>query len=130
MRFHHIGILTNDIAASKNLYAEILGFTEESMPVYDPAQRCRLCTLVNVSGLRAELIEPQEDSPVRNLLVKHGPGPVHLCYASARFDEDCSRLRNEGFVPAGKVVPAVMFGNKRILFFLSPQEELFELLEE
>jgi catechol 2,3-dioxygenase-like lactoylglutathione lyase family enzyme len=129
MRFHHTGILTSDLNKSLKTYTEIYGFSKEHGPVFDQIQECDLCTLVNSSGYRIELIEPKENSPVFRLFSKRGPGPVHHCFVSDQFDNDCEKLRSSNFVPIGKKTPANLFRMKRVMFFLSPDEEIVEVLE-
>lgn len=130
MQLHHIGILTDNIEASINSYTDSFEFNKIGEHVYDPKQKCKLCMLENRFGFKVELIEPIENSPVRNLINTRGSGPIHLCYMSSCFDKDCTHLRNKGYIPVGVATSAVLFDGRRIMFFLSPQEEFVEIVEE
>jgi hypothetical protein len=45
------------------------------------------------------------------------------------LDDQIKRFRGKGCLPLGKPVPAAAFNGRRIVFLLTPQRDLIELLE-
>jgi methylmalonyl-CoA/ethylmalonyl-CoA epimerase len=129
IKLHHIGILTNDIDKTTDFYQQVLGFHLINNRVKDEIQQCWLQLLHDDKGYCLELIKPIDSkSPVYSLLMQRA-GPVHICYSTDHFEDDFIFMRNRKCVPAGKIVPAKLFNDKRIIFLLTPSDELIELLE-
>ena len=78
LKFHHIGILTNEIEQSKKNFKSF-GF-KFNKDVFDPLQKVDLSFGVNSDNLLIELVSPRKDSKILNLLKKNGVGPYHICF--------------------------------------------------
>jgi methylmalonyl-CoA/ethylmalonyl-CoA epimerase len=131
VRFHHIGFAVNNIRQYLDeffipLFAP-LTFTE---PVADPIQRVTVCFAKLVGGTAIELVEPLgEDSPVKGIICSQRGGLYHLCYEVDHLAVEIERLRSKHCMLLGKPVPAAAFDGRRIVFLMTPQRDLIELVE-
>ena len=130
-RFHHIGYAVADIRRYLDqhmipLYAPV----HISEPVADPIQKVRVCFVTMRGGSVIELVEPLgDDSPVQRFIGSPRGGLYHLCYEVADLEDAIARFRARGCLPLGHPVPAAAFDGRRILFLMTPQRDLVELLE-
>ncbi len=129
MRFHHVGIAVRDIAKASLWWTGQNGFTAEGPVYHDPLQKVRVQFFVQAGGFRIELVEPAaEDSPVNRYLDVPG-GMYHTCYEVDDLDATMAEWRSERAFPVTKPMPAVAFGGRRIVFLLTPDRHLVELVE-
>lgn len=131
-RFHHIGQAVADIGRH---IAEFLkpafGDLPISEAVADPIQRVRVCFVTMPGGVTVELVQPHgEHSPVRDIVGSSRGGLYHVCYEVPDLDRAVAALRRLRCLPLGRPVPAVAFDGRRIVFLITPQRDLIELLEE
>ena len=56
-------------------------------------------------------------------------GLYHVGYTTPDFEAAMARAIANGCRPLAKPVPAVAFGEKRIVFFMTPQFDIIELIE-
>jgi methylmalonyl-CoA/ethylmalonyl-CoA epimerase len=131
VRFHHIGYAVADIEQyleefCKPLF-EPLSISE---PVSDPIQQVTVCFVELQNGTTIELVEPiGKDSPVSRFVGTTRGGLYHLCFEVDDLDAEIARFRKKGCLPLSKPVAAVAFGGRRIVFMMTPQRDLIELLE-
>ena len=131
MRFHHVGYAVRDIRAYleeflKPLFAPV----NVGQPISDPIQQVKVCFVMMRGGTVIELVEPLgEKSPIRSIIGSSRGGIYHLCYETDDFDQQVSRFRAKRCLALGKPVPATAFGGRRIVFLMTPQRDLIELLE-
>lgn len=131
MRFHHVGY------AVKSIEAYLEGFLRPlfdpvavSESVSDPIQRVTLCFVTMQGGTVIELVEPMgDDSPVSQIVGSSRGGVYHLCYEVDDLEAQVKRFRSKRCLPLGKPVPAVALGGRRIVFIMTPEHDLIELLE-
>jgi methylmalonyl-CoA/ethylmalonyl-CoA epimerase len=71
-----------------------------------------------------------EDSPVNTVIGSSRGGLYHLCYEVADLDQTLTAFRRKRCLPFGKPLPAAAFGGRRIVFLITPQRDLIELLEQ
>lgn len=131
MRLHHIGYAVADIAAYRRNFFDAL-FAPESVtePVHDPIQRVRVCFARMGGGTVIELVEPAgPDSPVARYLGSARGGVYHLCYEVAGLEAAMAAFRAKRCLPLARPAPAVAFDGRRIVFLMTPQRDLVELLE-
>ncbi len=131
MRFHHIGYAVRSIDDYLRDFLDPL-FSPESVsaPVEDPLQGVRVCFARMQGGALVELVEPlAEGSPIDRFLGSQRGGLYHLCYEVDDIDAEMARFRDKACLPLGRPVPAAAFGGRRIVFLLTPQRDLIELLE-
>lgn len=131
IRFHHVGYAVADIQSYLDdfmgpLFAP-LSVTET---VEDPVQRVRVCFVEMQGGTLIELVAPLgEDSPLHPFIGSQRGGLYHLCYEVDDLEQVMAQFRRQRCLPLGRPVPAAAFGGRRIVFLLTPQRDLIELLE-
>ena len=131
MRFHHVGYAVSSIEDYlRGFMAPLFSPSQVTDPVVDPVQQVRVCFVEMQGGTVIELVEPLgENSPVARLIGSRRGGLYHLCYEVADLDAEIPRFRAKKCMPLGKPVPASAFGGRRIVFLMTPQHDLIELLE-
>lgn len=131
MRFHHIGYAVSSISQYlDDFFVPLYGPVSVSEPIADPIQQVIVCFAELPGGSTIELVEPLgEDSPVKSFIGSQRGGLYHLCYEVDDLDAEIDRFRAKRCIPLGKPVPAAAFDGRRIVFLLTPQRDLVELLE-
>jgi len=125
--FHHIGIACRDLDAEQ-AYWEVLGYTLEAPEFEDPIQRVRGRFLVG-PGPRLELLAPTaENSPVEGV-IKRRTKMYHQAFETKAFDRTLAALEDTGARRTAEPACAVAFGGRRIVFVLTPNANLIEIIE-
>ena len=114
MRFHHIGYLIKDMEKAIKEF-ERLGFEKEGTVKYDCLRKVNLCFL--------------KDSVVYDLIKRYRNMPYHLCYVCKDLDGNLKKLCREGYVQIDEPCAAPLLENKRVVFLMSPDIGMLELLE-
>jgi methylmalonyl-CoA/ethylmalonyl-CoA epimerase len=131
MRLHHVGYAVADIQAylddfMRPLFAPV----QVTDAVADPLQRVRVCFVEMQGGTLIELVEPLgENSPISGIIGSRRGGLYHLCYEVDDLDTEIARFRARRCFPLARPTPAVAFDGRRIVFLMTPQHDLIELLE-
>jgi methylmalonyl-CoA/ethylmalonyl-CoA epimerase len=131
MRFHHVGYAVRDIRAYLNEFLEPL-FAPVSVgePISDAIQQVTVCFVTMRGGTVIELVEPLgEKSPINSIIGSSRGGIYHLCYEVEDLDEQVRRFRAKRCLALGKPVPAAAFEGRRIVFLMTPERDLIELVE-
>jgi len=130
MIFDHIGIFVKDLEKGRELLTSLLPINEFTGPIEDPGLHVIVQFCTDASGVRYELVAPfGENNPVAGVL-KSGRNILnHVAYRVRHLEMECVRLREMGCVPLGKPAPAVAFGGKRVVFYLTPLTFIIELIE-
>lgn len=131
VRFHHVGYAVADIESYlEDFMRPLFSPVSVSEPVEDPIQRVRVCFVEMQGGTVIELVAPLgDDSPLKPFIGSKRGGLYHLCYEVQDLDEAIALYRSKRCMPLGKPVPAAAFNGRRILFLMTPQRDLIELLE-
>lgn len=131
MRFRHIGYAVSSISDYLEGFLEpLFSPISVSKPVSDPIQKVRVCFAEMAGGTTIELVEPLgENSPIKDIVGGKRGGLYHLCYEVDDIDAEVLRFRQHACMPLGKPVPAIAFDGRRIVFLLTPQRDLIELVE-
>jgi len=131
MRFHHIGYAVADIQQYlENFLQPLFSPLSVTDPVSDPIQKVTVCFAEMPGGTVIELVEPLgDDSPVNSVIGSSRGGLYHLCYEVDDLDSELQRFRRKRCLPLGKPVPAAAFDGRRIVFLLTPERDLIELVE-
>ena len=106
----------------------MLGYETEVGPIYDQG-RDVLLLLMKKESIRLELIEPGKSSPLNNSLVKIRNTVYHICYETNSISRTEQMLLQNGFIQVQDPRPAVLFGERRVAFYLHAQLGMIELLE-
>ena len=132
MRFHHIGYATANIDRFvEEFFRPVFAPLAISDKVRDPIQRVTVCFARMQGDAVIELVEPYgENSPVDSIIGSSRGGVYHLCYEVDDLDHELTRCRKKRCMPVGKPVPAAAFGGRRVVFLLTPQRDLIELVEK
>lgn len=130
MRFHHVGILVNDIEShfDKHFVRE-LGIESLTGPVLDPNQQAFTAMISTGPGAGIELISPSEDDSPLKISLDKGGGLHHICYEVNDITESFSALRDTGMVPVSAPQPATLFEGLKVAFLYSRLGGLLELVE-
>jgi methylmalonyl-CoA/ethylmalonyl-CoA epimerase len=129
MNFHHIGIATQNIEETIELYKK-LGYNLRNETIYiDKIQKVKLAFMVMDDTPLIELVAPiAEDSPIQSILKKNNTTPYHTCYEVDNINESIKYLKSLRFVALSKPVPAIAFNDRLICFLYHPNVGLIELL--
>lgn len=102
-RLNHIGVATQSIERSLELYRTMFDAEPHGDPFVLPAQGVRVC-FVDAPNAQIELIEPMgENSPIARFLEKNPAGGQHhvcfevpdICAAKAEFEAKGARILGE-----------------------------------
>ncbi len=130
MRFHHIGVATNNIAMTAQQYS-IFGYQILSEIIFDPIQNVYIAFMEKEGSPRVELVAPvNENSPILNTINKNGTTPYHFCYEVDNIVEEVKKLKKLKFILISKIVPAVAFENRLVCFLYNKDAGLIELLNK
>jgi hypothetical protein len=125
MYFHHIGFIVKDII----LYEKSLLFEKKINEVYDPIQNAKLCLYSNYSDSFIELIQPlNENSFTWNALNRFGNHYHHACYSVSNLEELEAFVRKLKLVKILDPVPALLFDNKLVTFYIDRNKKIIEFL--
>ena len=131
MRFHHVGYAVESIDRYLNDFLVPL-FAPESVSgtFADEIQQVSVCFAQMQGGTVIELVEPLgPNSPVNDVIGSTRGGVYHLCYEVDDLDAVVKTFRQKRCMPLGAPVPAAAFNNRRIVFLMTPQRDLIELVE-
>jgi methylmalonyl-CoA/ethylmalonyl-CoA epimerase len=130
MIFHHIGIFTSDLDVGRNKLSLILPIQSVSEPIEDPGLKVKVQFCTDTSGICYELVAPfGENNPVSGILLSGKAIINHVAYTVESIDVASHELRKSGCMPLSQARPAVAFGNRRVMFFMSPLRFIIELIE-
>ena len=131
MRFHHVGYAVKSIEDYLNDFMVPLFAPVSVSETYaDQIQQVSVCFAEMQGGTVIELVEPLgPDSPVNKVIGSTRGGIYHICYEVDDLDATLTSFRKKRCMPLGAPVPAIAFDNRRIVFLMTPQRDLIELVE-
>lgn len=125
MRLHHLGFVVSSI----DTYASHLLAQAELKRVEDPLQKAHLALFSSYGTAYIELIEPLNEAAFTwNFLHKSGGGFHHLCYAIDSEAELQQYTRD--MVPVRGPLPALLFDNAPVWFFMNRNRQIVEFVKE
>ena len=125
MRFHHLGFIVKSIEQ----YEKGLLFEAKIMETFDPVQKAKLSLYSNFDTSFIELIEPLEPSSFTwNSLQTKGNHFHHLGYEVNNMNEILLLQQRYNWINILKPVPAVLFNNRLITFYLTRNRQIIELI--
>lgn len=130
LRFHHVGVVVDDVAAHSALYVKRLGYQIRSGVIRDPVQSA-FVQFLSLPGEKVylEFVAPDRpESQVSNAL-KKGGGLNHVCYSCPDIELTCAELRDQGLLLIHRPTPAVAFNGRKIAWMMGKDRVLIELVE-
>lgn len=127
LQFHHAGILTASIEATRAAYERDWGAVVEAGPLAITAQGVRVCLLRLGDGTRLELVEAAAGSSLARMR-SEGTGLYHLGFATPDLGTTVAGLEAAGY----RTLPpfaSELFGGRLCQFVLGPEGTLMELVE-
>jgi methylmalonyl-CoA/ethylmalonyl-CoA epimerase len=122
--FHHIGIACADMEATAAFVRRAFEVASDSGTVHDPIQNADLRLFNEGQPGAIELVSgPIVEKFVRKMSY------YHVCYTTPDIERTIADAKAIGAMSAGPVVPAVLFGGRRIVFMYT-DIGLVEFLEE
>ena len=129
-KFHHIGIFVKDLEYGKSEISKFIDIVSVSNEIVDEQMGVKIIFVKDNHNVTYELVAPNSnESPVTGALKRGRDYLNHIAYECDSFDDEISRLRNEGLVPLGKAKKAKAFEGAKVIFFLSPLGFIIELIE-
>jgi len=131
--FHHLGLAAQDPEAATHFLTG-LGYRIGPM-ILDPLQNVHLAMCAHDDMPDVEIISPAEGAgPLDKLLASHEDGLVyHMCYTCADLDSVLDALESDDRISVRSIAPpaeAVLFGGKRVSFYLVEGVGLIEVVED
>lgn len=129
MRINHIGYAVRRIDRAIMAFQK-LGYEFE--PAIDDTDRNVKLAFGVKDGYRIELVAPLDhkaESPVDQYLSNAVGTPYHICYESEDLDAEVKKLQGQGYKVVIEPRPAVVFGNKRVVFMMNIGFGLIEIVE-
>ncbi len=114
MKFHHIGIATNDINNMLNKLKKFFEVKNVSAIVYDPNQDANLCMVTLNDNTKIELINGKV---VENFLKKR-QYLYHTCYEVKDIMATIESLVADGAFLVSEAKEALLFNNKKVAFLM------------
>jgi len=129
-RLHHVAIAVESLASARAVYEGAFGMSASEIE-FVPGQKVNVLVL-HAGTQRVELVEPVgEDSPIRNFLVKRGPGIHHLAWEVENCEQAIARLKAAGVALIDEVPKPGAHGTR--IAFVHPKATggvLMELVED
>lgn len=133
LAFHHLGLGTEDPKAAAHFLSG-LGY-RIGPTIFDPLQNVHLAMCAHDRAPSVEIISPGEGAgPLDKLISAHKDGLVyHMCYTSADLDRSLEAMESDERIRVHSISPpteGVLFGGKRVSFYLVEGVGLIEVIEE
>lgn len=131
MIFDHVGLFVAELEDGRQKLTAMLPIAETSPVIDDPGLKVRIQFCTDTSGIRYELVAPLgEGNPVSGALSSGKAILNHVAYRVADIRAEAERLRATGCIPLGPPRPAIAFGGRPVMFFLTPLRFIMELIED
>lgn len=124
MKFHHIGIATENIESLIEYLKQILNIKDISETVYDKNQDANLCMLTLEDGTKLELVSGK----VVEKIVKKRQFLYHTCYETDDINKEIEKLQKLDSFLVSEPKEAILFQNKKVAFLMT-NIGLVELVE-
>jgi len=129
LQFHHTGCLTDDIEASKEVYAGLFGFTSISATFTIESQQVKVCFIQTAPGVYIELVQPAEMNSFFAKIQKSKNPYYHIGYTSTAYDAALKTMIEKGCHMISEF-HSEAFEGKRCSFLYTPEMHLVEIIEQ
>ena len=129
LRFHHVGLLVDDIETSANHYKAIFGADNISPISFVASQKVNVCFVKNGTDSYIELVQPADDTSVVSKLLKKRLSYYHVAYKVANIYEAITKLEQLNY-KAMELFNSEAFDGKLCVFLFTPEAHLIELIEK
>ena len=131
MKFDHIGIVVKNILKVEKSFKKNFKLKNFKNLITDKKIDVKVKFYKDSRGLKYELIEPMSKSNPLNKIMKNRLNSLHhLSYKVKEFDKECLRFRKLGFAFLTKALQAKAFNYKKIIFLISKENFIIELIED
>jgi methylmalonyl-CoA/ethylmalonyl-CoA epimerase len=131
MNFDHIGIFVKTLAEGRTHFQSLLKIKQISEEFYDHRIKVAVQFLYDEDGICYEIIAPYlEGNPVDHVLLARKNVLNHVAYRVRNFNGLVEHYRNNKCAQLGPPLPAIAFGGRRVVFFLTPLNIIIELIED
>ncbi len=124
MKFHHIGIATENIENLIDYLKQILNIKNISEIVYDKNQDANLCMLTLDDGTKLELVSGK----IVEKIVKKRQFLYHICYETDDINKEIEKLQKLDSFLVSEPKEAILFQNRKVAFLMT-NIGLVELVE-
>lgn len=124
MKFHHIGIATNDINNTLTKIKKFINIKDISDIVYDKNQEAYLCMITLDGGIKIELVSGK----IVENFVKKRQYLYHTCYSTDNIETTIDEMISDGAYLVKDPIEAILFNNAKVAFLMCDLG-LIELLE-
>lgn len=125
IKFHHIGIATENIENTIKYLKNIMNIKGISETVYDRNQDANLCMLTLEDGTKLELVSGK----IVEKIVKKRQFLYHTCYETENIIEEIRKLEKLGGFIVSEPKEAILFNEKKVAFLMTDLG-LMELVEK
>ena len=131
MKFHHIGIIVDNLEINSKHIKQIYHLKDQSSCIYDNKINVKIQFLEDENGLLYELIEPlKENTGLIKLLSEKKNIMHHIAYEVDDIEKKVNFLRDNNFGILTKFLNAKAFNFKRVIFLQTPLNYIIELVEK
>ena len=131
MKFDHIGIIVNSISTIEDNFKETLKLRNYKTLIIDKKIDVKVKFFKDKDGIKYELIEPISKKNPLNKIKKNKLNSLHhLAYKVKNLNKQCIKFRNLGFAFLTKPLKAKAFNNNKIIFLMSKENFIIELIED
>jgi len=131
MKFHHIGIIVNNLSYGLKIYKKIYKNLKHSKTIIDKKIGVKIKFIHGEDKILYELITPYgKSSPITKLLKNKTSILNHIAYKEKKFDKKIKYFKKNNFLQISKPLGAKAFKGKRVVFFMTPLHHIIELIED
>ena len=131
MKFDHIGIIVDDILKIEESFKTNFKLKNYKSLIVDKKIDVKVKFFKDSRGLKYELIQPiSKKNPLNKIKIKKLNSIHHLAYKVNNLNKHCIKFRNLGFAFLTKPLKAKAFNNKKIVFIMSKENFIIELIED
>ncbi len=129
LRFHHVGLLVENIKSSLLHYTGLFGVQNISNVYEITSQKVKICFVKVGDDIYIELVEPIGEESVVYKLLKKRISYYHVGYKVSNILVEVKKLEKLNY-KAMDFFNSEAFDGKRCVFLFNPDAHLIELIED